>query len=201
MGRDMTLLSATLGQEGLLRKALLVVGGSLFIALAAQISVPMLPVPMTLQTLAILMVGFAFGSRLGAATLLAYLAEGAAGLPVFANGMNGVAFAGPTAGFLVGFVFVAWAAGWAAERGIAKGFVGTALSAVVISALLYVPGVAWPMAVANTFGLEAGWAGQGADFYWTHFMSPFLIGDAVKAVLAALIVTGAWAAIAARKAK
>ena len=80
MGRDMTLLSATLGDQGLLRKALLVIGGSLFIALAAQISVPMLPVPMTLQTLAILMVGFAFGSRLGAVTLLAYLAEGAAGL-------------------------------------------------------------------------------------------------------------------------
>ncbi|MEJ6391754.1 biotin transporter BioY [Gymnodinialimonas sp. 2305UL16-5] len=188
----MTLLSATLGADGLLRKALLVIGGSLFIALAAQISVPMIPVPMTLQTLAILMVGFAFGSRLGAVTLLAYLAEGAAGLPVFANGMNGVAFAGPTAGFLLGFVLMAWAAGWAAERGLAKGFVGTVVSAVVISALLYVPGLAWPMAVANTFGLEAGWAGQGVGFYWTHFVAPFLIGDAVKAVIAALLVTGAW---------
>lgn len=200
MGHNATLLSATLGQEGLLRKALLVVGGTIFIALAAQISVPMIPVPMTLQTLAILAVGFTFGSRLGAATLLAYLAEGAMGLPVFASGMNGLAFAGPTAGFLIGFVMMAWAAGWAAERGLAKGFFGTAASALVISALLYVPGLAWPMAVASTFGMEAGWAGQGLGFYWTHFVSPFLIGDAVKAVLAALVVTGGWAALSARKA-
>jgi biotin transport system substrate-specific component len=198
MGRDTTLLSAALGEASLLRKALLVIGGSLFIALAAQVSVPMIPVPMTLQTLAILMVGFAFGSRLGAATLVAYLAEGAAGLPVFANGMNGVALAGPTAGFLVGFVFMAWAAGWAAERGFARGFVGAALSGIVISALLYVPGLAWPMALAGGFGIEAGWAGQGAGFYWTHFVSPFLIGDAVKAVIAALLVTGGWAVLARR---
>jgi biotin transport system substrate-specific component len=200
MGHNATLLSATLGQEGLVRKALLVLGGTAVIALAAQTSVPMIPVPMTLQTLAILAVGFSFGSRLGAATLLAYLAEGAMGLPVFANGMNGLAFAGPTAGFLLGFVFMAWAAGWAAERGLARGVIGTTLSALVISALLYVPGLAWPMAVAGSFGLDAGWAGQGLGFYWTHFVAPFLIGDAVKAVLAALIVTGAWATLTARKA-
>ena len=198
MDRSTTLLSQTIGDEGLLRKVVMVVIGSLFIALAAQISVPMLPVPMTLQTLAILMVGFAYGSKLGAATLVAYLAEGAMGLPVFANGMNGAAFFGPTAGFLVGFVFVAWAAGWAAERGIARGFFGTAIAGLVISALLYIPGIAWPMAIFGLTGAEAGWAGQGAGFYWTHFMSPFLIGDAVKAVLAALIVSGAWAVLARR---
>jgi len=104
MSRDMTLSQAVTGSTSLLKQVLMVAGGTAFIALAAQISVPMLPVPMTLQTLAILMVGFTFGARLGAATLIAYLAEGAMGLPVFANGMNGVAFAGPTAGFLVGFV-------------------------------------------------------------------------------------------------
>lgn len=198
MGRDMTLLSATLGQDGLLRKAALAIGGSLFIALAAQISVPMFPVPVTLQTLAILMVGFAFGSRLGAVTLLVYLAEGAAGLPVFANGLNGVAFAGPTAGFLLGFVAMAWAAGWAAERGIARGFLGTALTALLVSALLYVPGVAWPMAVAGSLGLEAGWIGQGTGFYWTYFIAPFLLGDALKAVIAALVVSGGWAVLSRR---
>ena len=149
MSRDMTLSQAVTGSTSLLKQVLMVAGGTAFIALAAQISVPMLPVPMTLQTLAILMVGFTFGARLGAATLIAYLAEGAMGLPVFANGMNGVAFAGPTAGFLVGFVGMSWAAGWAAERGLARGFVGTALSAIVISALLYVPGLAWPALVAD----------------------------------------------------
>lgn len=200
MGHNATLLSATLGQEGLVRKALLVIGGTMVIALAARTSVPMIPVPMTLQTLAILAVGFTFGSRLGAITLLAYLAEGFAGLPVFSptTAMGPAAFAGPTAGFLLGFVAMAWAAGFAAERGLAKTFLGTAVSAIVISALLYVPGIAWPMGVASALGLEAGWAGQGLGFYWTHFVSAFLIGDVVKAVLAALVVTGGWAVLTRR---
>jgi len=197
MSRDMTLSQAATGTDGALKKVLMVLGGSAFIAIAAQVSVPMLPVPMTLQTLAILMVGFAFGSRLGAATLVAYLTEGAMGLPVFANGMNGAAFAGPTAGFLVGFVGMAWLAGLAAERGIARGFVGTGVSALVISALLYVPGLIWPVALAGGLGIEAGWVAQSGGFYWTWFVAPFLIGDAVKAVIAALVVTGAWKALSA----
>ncbi len=198
MSRDMTLSQAATGTDGALKKVLMVLGGSAFIAIAAQISVPMLPVPMTLQTLAILMVGFSFGSRLGAVTLLAYLAEGAMGLPVFAGGMNGLAFAGPTAGFLLGFVGMAWLAGLAAERGIARGFVGTSVSALVISALLYVPGLIWPVALAGGFGIEAGWVAQSGGFYWTWFVAPFLIGDAVKAVIAALVVTGAWKVLANR---
>ncbi len=193
MSRELTLSQAVFGTDSLLRKAMLVLGGSAFIAVAAQISVPMFPVPMTLQTLAILMVGFAFGSRLGAAALLAYLAEGARGLPVFANAGNGAAFFGPTAGFLVGFVGMAWLAGFAAERGIAKGVIGTALAGIVISALLYIPGIAWPMGLATLAGFDASWVSNDfASYYWAYFMKPFLIGDAVKAVLAALIVTGAW---------
>lgn len=192
MSRETTLINS----ESLLHKAAMVIGGSLFIAIAAQISVPMYPVPMTLQTLAILLVGFAFGSRLGALTVVAYLAEGAMGLPVFANAMNGAAFFGPTAGFLVGFVGLAWLAGFAAERGLAKGIVGTAVAGIVASALLYIPGIAYPMSLAQLTGIEAGWIGRefGA-YYWAYFMGPFLIGDIVKAVLAALIVTGGWKAL------
>jgi biotin transport system substrate-specific component len=197
MGRD-TLLTATFGSDTLLKKALLVLGGSVFIALAAQITVPMWPVPVTLQTLAILLVGFSFGSRMALATMLAYLAQGAAGLPVFANGLNVVAFAGPTAGFLLGFVAMAWAAGLAAERGIAKGWLSTAAVALVLSVAIYIPGILWPMAVAGAFGLEAGWVGEGVAYYWSYFMAPFLLGDALKAVIAALIVTGAWAALKRR---
>ena len=89
----------------------LIIAGTAILALAAKVQVPFWPVPMTLQTLAVLIVGLTFGARMGAVTLLAYLAEGASGLPVFAGGMNGVAFAGPTAGFLVGFVLMAWVAG------------------------------------------------------------------------------------------
>ncbi|ABD54621.1 biotin transporter BioY [Jannaschia sp. CCS1] len=200
MGHNATLLSATLGQEGLIRKALLVLGGTIFIALAARTSVPMVPVPMTLGTLAILMVGLSYGSRLGAITVLAYLAQGAAGLPVFAPTtiMGPLAFVGPTAGFLVGYVAMAWAAGFAVERGLAKGFIGMALTAIAISALLYVPGIAWPMGVASPSGVEAGWVGQGFGYYWTYFISNFVIGDSVKAVIAALIVTGGWAVLARR---
>ena len=201
MGRDMTLVSATLGQASLLRQALLVLGGTIVIALAAKVSIPLWPAPMTLQTLAILTVGFTFGARLGAITLLAYLAQGALGLPMFtpstAPGL--AAFAGPTAGFLAGFVGMAWLAGLAAERGLARGLVGTALCGIAISALLYLPGVAWPMVLAAPFGIEAGWAGLDASRAWAGFVAPFLPGDAVKAVLAALIVSGAWTALSARR--
>ena len=198
MSRDLTLSQAALGELNLAKKVLMVLGGSLFIALAAQVSVPMIPTPMTLQTLAILIVGFSFGSRLGAATLIAYLGEGLMGLPVFANGMNGLAFAGPTAGFLVGFVGMAWLAGFVSDRGI-KGFLPLAAAGIAISALLYIPGVAWPMSVASLFGIEAGWVGLSADKIWAGFMAPFLIGDAVKAVLAALVVSGGWAWVAKRR--
>ena len=196
----MTLTQAALGKTTLFRQALLALGGAAFIAAATQVSVPFFPVPMTLQTLAILIVGLSFGARLGTATLVTYLGYGAMGLPVFANGMNGLAFAGPTAGFLMGFVLMAGLAGLAADRGIAKGFVSTALVTLVLAALLYVPGIAWPMAIASMSGVEAGWVGQEIGYYWTYFIAPFLIGDAVKAVIAALIVTGAWKALAGRRA-
>lgn len=196
----MTLTHAFLPSMTRLHQALLVIGGSAAIAFAAQVSVPMFPVPMTLQTLAILIVGLTFGARLGAATLLAYLAEGAAGLPVFANGGAGLAYmAGPTAGFLLGFVLMVWVAGLAADRGLARGLLPTALVALAASALLYLPGVAWPMFAAGALGVEAGWVGTSAAKLWAGWVSPFLIGDAVKAVLAALVVTGGWAALRAKK--
>jgi biotin transport system substrate-specific component len=196
----MTLSKALVGSDSLLSKTLLVLGGSALIAVAAQVQVPMIPVPMTLQTLAILLVGLTFGARLGAATVLAYLAEGAMGLPVFAGGMGTLAFAGPTAGFLAGFVAMAWLAGLAADRGIRRP-VPTALVALAASALIYVPGVAWAMALARVFGLDTGkWGADSFAMIWQYYMAPFLMGDVVKAVIAALVVTGAWAALRARKA-
>lgn len=194
----MTLSKALVPSQSVLARSLLVLGGSAVIALAAQVSVPMIPVPMTLQTLAILIVGLSFGARMGALTVAAYLAEGAMGLPVFANGANGLAFAGPTAGFLVGFVGMAWIAGFAADRGV-RGVVPTALVALAASALLYVPGVAWAMALADLVGLDtAKWGADSLASVWTWYMAPFLFGDAVKAVLAALIVSGGWSALKRR---
>lgn len=192
--QDTVLSKALIGHEGLIRKLGLVVGGSLFIALAAQVSVPFYPVPVTLQTLAILIVGLTYGSRLGAATLLAYLAQGAAGLPVFAGGASLTALWGPTAGFLVGFVGMAWLAGLAVEKGLAKGIFSTALCGIVISALLYLPGVAWPMYVAEAFDITGKWVGSSSSVIWQYWVSPFLLGDAVKAVIAAMVVWGGWQA-------
>lgn len=185
-----TLSAAILGRETLAKRVLMVLGGSLLIALAARVSVPMVPVPMTLQTLAILVVGLTYGARMGAATLAAYLAEGAAGLPVFAGGHAGIVYmGGPTGGFLVGFVLMAWLAGIASDRGWTRGFLGAMLTALAVSALLYLPGLAWPATMMGTTVPEllSGW------------MLPFLAGDAVKALLAALIVTGGWAALGARR--
>jgi len=170
MTRATVLAKAVPGHESLLRKAGLVLGGSFLIAIAAQVSVPFFPVPMTLSTLAVLLVGLTLGSRLGAAAVLAYLAQGAMGLPVFAGGM-------------------AWLAGLAVEKGLARGMASTALCGIGVSALLYLPGLAWPAAVM----------GASATDLWAHWMAPFLLGDAVKAVIAAMVVWGGWKALQSRR--
>lgn len=175
------------------RRIAAVLAGSLIIALAAQVSVPFYPVPMTLQTMAILGVGFALGSRLGAATVLVYLGQGAMGLPVFANGMNGIAFFGPTAGFLIGFVGLAWLAGLATDRGTTHP-VKLAIVAMAASLALYVPGLAWPLGLAQIAGIEAGWAGLNLGQVVSGFAAPFLLGDMVKAIVAALLASGGFAA-------
>ena len=186
MRRDFSLAEAALGDLSLIKMAALVVAGTLLIALAAQVSVPMFPVPMTLQTLAIMLVGFTLGSRLGAVTLLAYLAEGAMGLPVFASGNAGLPYMmGPTGGFLLGFVAMAWIAGLASDRGWTGSLIATIAVALVASAVIYIPGLAWPAAMLGT----------DAASLWASWTAPFLLGDAVKAVIAALIVTGAFAAM------
>ena len=197
----MTLSHALLPSQSRFAQILMVLAGSVFVAIAAQISVPMFPVPMTLQTVAILIVGMTMGARLGAATLLVYLAEGAMGLPVFANGGAGLPYMmGPTGGFLLGFVLMAWLAGLATETGVADKFAPAALCMLTISALLYLPGIAWPMAVAAALEVDAGWVGQSfTNYYWPYFIKNFLIGDAVKAILAAMVVFGGWTMIKSRK--
>lgn len=186
----MTLSKAMLPADSLWAKLALILAGSALIAGAAQVSVPMYPVPMTLQTLAISLVGLTYGARLGAATLVAYLVEGAAGLPVFAGGGGSLAHLfGPTGGFLFGFVAMAWLTGWMAEHGLGRGLGRLFVAALVPAALLFVPGVLWLWALLP-MDLSAAIA-AGA--------TPFLLGGVVKAALAALIVSGAWAALVARR--
>jgi biotin transport system substrate-specific component len=121
--------------------------GSAALAASAQITLPIWPVPATMQTLVVLLLGALGGSRLGAAAVLLYLAEGAMGLPVFAGGAGGpAALMGPTAGFLLGFVAAAWLAGLA-RGGLARQ-AGVLLAAHLV---LFVPGVAW---LAQFTGLQ-----------------------------------------------
>ena len=188
--RPATLTRALAGDPSLARQVAMVLAGSLLVAASAQVSVPMYPVPMTLQTLAISLIGLTYGARLAAITLAVYLVQGALGLPVFAGGAATLPYMmGPTGGFLFGFVAMAFVAGLLAERGLARGLVGTAFTGLLASIVLYIPGVVWLDAAT---GLDfTGAIGAG--------MTPFLLGDAVKIAIAALAVTGAWSALGARR--
>ncbi|KGM35106.1 hypothetical protein P409_06405 [Inquilinus limosus MP06] len=165
------------GQSGLLRAAVLVVLGSALMALSAKVQVPFIPVPMTLQSGVVLLIGGAYGWRLGGLTMLAYLAEGLAGLPVFAGLAAGPAyFSGPTAGYLVGFVASAALMGLAVERGWTCSLVGMAAAIVVASVVPFVTGVAWlAVLVGPAAAISAG-------------LLPFIPAAALKGALAGLLL-------------
>ena len=176
----------------LLRNVLLAVVGSLFVAGAAQVSVPFIPVPLTLQTLAVLLVGGAYGLRLGTATLCLYALEGAIGLPFFAHANGGFAYLlhGATAGYVLGFIVAAAFMGRMAERGAIASPIRMAIAALVASALVYVPGVLWlAQWFANAKGMGAGDAMNAA---FTGGFVPFIWGDIMKAVIAGLSLAGGW---------
>jgi len=167
----------------LLYDVALVMGGSLFIALSAQVAIhlPFSPVPVTGQTLAVILVGMLLGSRRGSLALLTYLAEGLAGLPVFAGGTAGPArLLGPTGGYLVGFIVAAYVTGLLAERGWDRR-VGTTLLAMLFgNAVLYALGLPWLAAfVGVRRALPLG-------------LYPFIPGDLLKVVLAALLLPAGW---------
>ena len=167
------------------RNAVLAVLGTALLWISAKIQVPFYPVPMTMQTFAVLVIGMAYGWRLGAATVILYLAEGAAGLPVFAGTPEkgiGIAYMlGGTGGYLVGFVLAAAACGWLAERGWDRNIVGTAVAMLIGNVIIYIPGLLW-------LGAVVGW--DKPIFEWG--LTPFLWGDLTKLVLAALLVPLAW---------
>ncbi|RYI94025.1 MAG: biotin transporter BioY, partial [Acetobacteraceae bacterium] len=141
-----------LTKSGLLHPALLALGGSLAVAASAQIQLPIQPVPMTLQSLVVLLAGIAYGPRLGAATLLLYLGEGICGLPVFAGFRAGpAALVGPTGGFLLGFVPAAALAGWLAAQGWAGGFWRSGALFLAGHTVIFAAGLAW---LATLIGVE-----------------------------------------------
>ena len=185
--RVLTISDVLIPHTSLTRDVMLVVTFSLINAAAAQVSIPLpfTPVPITGQTFAVLLTGALLGSRLGAWSLLLYLAEGAAGLPVFALGRSGlVTLLGPTAGYLIAFPAAAFAVGWLAERGWDRRALTTALAMVVGNVVIYAGGVSW---LARLVG--------GLPEAVALGMAPFLIGDAIKLVLAAVLLPAGWAVI------
>lgn len=183
-----------------LRAVVLAVLGSALLAISAQISVPFWPVPLTMQTFAVLGVGLTFGMRLGAATLALYLLEGLSGLPVFAGGASGPAvFAGPTGGYLIGFVFAAGIVGRLAEDGWDRSPLRTVAAMVIGNLTIYLCGAAWlTLFIASARGLDLGVAFQRA---LSGGVTPFLLGDALKILLATALLWGAWRIAGARGAK
>jgi len=167
----------------------LVLGASLFIALSARIAapVPFSPVPVTGQTLAVLLTGALLGSRRGALGVLAYLAEGAMGLPVFAGGGAGIPWLlGPTGGYLCGFVVAAFLTGWLAEQGWDRRFGTTVAMMGLGNAAIYL--LALPY-LALSVGMEQ---------VLSLGLYPFVVGDIAKSLATALLLPSAWRLLSRR---
>jgi biotin transport system substrate-specific component len=172
-------------QERLLeasRQVALVVGATVFVALCAHVTIPLIPltpVPLTAQNLAVLLVGLLLGSRRGFAAMALYLAEGAMGFPVFnPTGLGGITqLFGPTGGFLMVYPLVAFLAGYIFERGT-KTFARAAIAGLLAEILLFVGGLSWLYVFTHSLA-KAAYLG----LYW------FLAAEVIKVMLAAAIAT------------
>lgn len=170
VARMATVAPSSLGTLGV------VLGGSWLLALSAHVSVPMVPVPMTLQTLALLGLSGALGLRRGTAAVGAYLGQGALGLPVFAGGGGLAYMAGPTGGFLLGFLLCAALVGWAVDRGAGRHWASLLVALGLGHALVFVPGVLW---LATFIGPGEAWAAG---------VAPFVLGTVLKTALALMLL-------------
>lgn len=182
--RTDTLMGAALAPLDSTRSVGLAMVFSLFIAASAQFAIHIGPVPITGQTFAVLLTGALLGSRLGAAAVIAYLIEGAVGLPFFAGGGAGIVrFLGPTGGYLVAFPAAAFITGAFAEHGWDKRYL-TAVAAMAIGSLvIFLGGWAWYAVLTNTPPVAA----------FKLAVLPFLLGDVIKIALGAAVLPTGWA--------
>jgi biotin transport system substrate-specific component len=158
---------------------MLVIGASMFVAIAAQIAIPVpfSPVPLTLQPLAVLLVGVTLGSTRGAAALALYLLEGASGLPVFAQGHGGAIWlVAATAGYLYSYPVAAWVAGWFSERGWGNSVLRAVAGMLTALAVIYVGGWSWLALLA------------GPQVAFTMGVAPFLLADIIKIAIGAALL-------------
>ena len=163
-----------------LRRAALAVFGSAALTISAKVQIPFWPVPFTMQTMIVLLAGMALGWRLGAATVALYLAQGALGLPVFAKGGGLAYFAGPTGGYLLGFLAAAALTGWLAERGWGRSAASTFAAMLAGTAVIFACGLSW---LAYLIGAEKALAGG---------LVPFLTSEGLKIIIAAILMPMCW---------
>jgi biotin transport system substrate-specific component len=201
MTDNKVLVEATGLSEGaarLFKQALLVVVGIALLTLAAKIKVPMWPspVPVTMGTFAILTIGAAYGPRLGLITVLGYLLIGALGFDVFAGSSAekyGLAYmTGGTGGYLLGYVLATLFLGWAARRGWDRSVLWMALALLIGNVIIYVPGVAWIYHIISAGAFDPAKYGSVWEQTMVWGLTPYLIGDAMKLALAALLLPGLW---------
>jgi len=174
------------------RNVILAVVGSLLLWASAKVHVPFYPVPMTMQTFVILALGMAYGWRLGAATVLLYLGEGAMGLPVFSGtpelGLGWAYMTAGTGGYLFGFILAAAACGWLAERGWGRNVVTTGAAMIIGNILIYISGLLW---LGTLFGWDKPILAWG--------LTPFILGDVAKVALAVAVLPLAWRFVTPRR--
>ena len=179
-----TLIEAALAPLDWTRSAGLVIVFSLFIAAAAQFAIHIGPIPITGQTFAVLLTGALLGSRLGAAAVIAYLIEGAIGLPFFAGGAAGIIrFFGPTGGYLVAFPAAAFVTGAFAEHGWDRNYLRAVAAMAIGSIIVFLGGWAWYSVLTSTPPVAA----------FQIAVLPFLLGDVIKIFLAAAVLPTGWA--------
>ncbi len=191
----MTTLSLTFGQpsladrvvpRGLVTDLSLIAAGAALTGIAAQIAVPLWPVPITGQTLAVLLVGSSLGALRGALSMLLYMAAGALGLPVFSDMSSGLGvMAGPTGGYILGFVVAAALTGWLAQRSWDTRLLGGLVSFTAGTVVIFALGMAW---LSVSMGLSP-------ELTLRYGLYPFILGGLVKALLAAGLVRLAWGAV------
>ena len=195
-------MNSTLAQRALpisnatVRNILLAIAGSLLVAVAAQVKVPFWPVPMTMQTLAVLMVGGAYGARLGAATLALYALEGAIGLPFLSGARNSIfdahiAFLPYSSfGYLIGFALAAYVVGRLAQSGAMSSALNMVGATLIGAVLVYVPGLIW-LAIWASISQHLT-AADAMQFAYVKGMDPFIPADILKATIAGLGLAGMW---------
>jgi len=167
----------------LLSYAFLAILGSLLLTISAKVQIPFYPVPITMQSFVVLMIGMSYGAPLAASTVLLYLFQGLIGLPVFASGAGIAYMIGPTGGYLAGFFLSAILLGIMASNGWGKNWKTTALAMITGIGIIFLSGVSW---LSTFIGVEAALI---SGFF------PFIFGDFLKIIIASLAMPAAWSAV------